>query len=67
MTHPDFISVNHGSVLLLMPCSDAARAWTDEHLPENAQWFGRSVVIEPRYFADIADGILADGLTLNVQ
>jgi hypothetical protein len=34
-------------------------------LPEDAQSSGRRIVIEPRYFDDIADGIQADGLTIN--
>jgi hypothetical protein len=63
-TYPDFLAFNHGSILTLRPMTPEAQAWVDEHLPEDAQHWGRSVVIEPRYFADIAAGIQADGLTL---
>lgn len=59
----DFILANHGSILVLTPTSDAGRAWRDEHLsgPETQTW-GRGVVIEPRYWPPIADGIAADDL-----
>lgn len=61
----DFSITNHGSILLLLPLTDAGNAWADEHLPDNAQMFGKSIVVEPRYIADIVDGIQADGLTVD--
>lgn len=61
---PDFIAAHHGSIIGLLPMTPEAKAWTDEHIGEDAQWLGRQLCIEPRYFADIADGIVADGLTI---
>jgi len=62
--HPDFIVSGGGSVYLLLPCSDAAQAWADEHLPEDAQHLGRAIAVEHRYISDIVAGIQADGLTV---
>jgi hypothetical protein len=64
---PDFQLENHGSLFLLRPLNDAAKNWTDENLPvanPETQFWGDSIVIEPRYVAPIVDGILADGLAL---
>jgi hypothetical protein len=62
---PDFEFVNHGSICLLTPVSEAACEWIDEHLPEDATRWGQcSIVIEPRYANDILAGIFNDGLSL---
>lgn len=61
---PDFRISNHGSIFLLAPETDAAKAWVEEHLPEDrTSWCGATVV-EHRYIEDIARGIVADGLTV---
>jgi hypothetical protein len=60
--HPDFFVFNEGTIFLLTPLTDAACTWLDEHLPEDAQWFGNGVVVEHRYIADIVQGIFNDGL-----
>ncbi|HTE40299.1 MAG TPA: hypothetical protein VK629_05700 [Steroidobacteraceae bacterium] len=64
---PDFTFQNHGSICILVPVSEAAQAWRDAHLPaegEDCQEWGGGVVIEPRYVADILDGITNDGLSV---
>jgi hypothetical protein len=58
----DFEIQNHGSIFLLCPLTDSARAWVEEHLPEDVLTFGRGICIEPRYIADIVAGIQRDGL-----
>jgi len=58
----DFYVQNEGSIFLLHPLTTAARAWIAEHLPEDAQTFGRATVVEHRYISDIVAGIKADGL-----
>lgn len=60
----DFEFMNHGSIITLTPVSDAGAAWCEEHLPEDAQRFGASYAIEPRYFAAIYHGIQQDGLAI---
>lgn len=61
---PDFSYRNEGSIVLLKPISEAAREWVADHLPDDAQWFGGSIVIEPRYFDPIAGGIESDGMSI---
>jgi hypothetical protein len=61
----DFLFQNHGSVCLLQPLTPAGESWFNEHLPidsPEAQFFGDSMVIEPRYVPDILAGIVNDGL-----
>ena len=53
-----------GSIALLRPLTDAARAWIAENLPADAQTFGGQIVIEPRYVADIVAGMQRDGLAV---
>lgn len=61
----DFSIGNHGSICLLVPHTDDARAWIDLYLPADAmRWHGSSVVVEPRFIEDIAAGIETDGLTI---
>jgi hypothetical protein len=65
MTMPDVLVENHGSLYLMWPQTDSAQEWIDEHIPEDAQWFGSALVIEPRYVEDVAHGMMEDGLRLN--
>jgi hypothetical protein len=59
----DFSVSNHGSVLILHALTDAAWEWVEEHISDDAMTWGRSgTVVEPRYIADIIDGIRAAGL-----
>jgi hypothetical protein len=47
--------------------NSAANDWMAEHLPMDnpeTQFWGSAIVIEPRYVAEIVDGILGDGLVL---
>jgi hypothetical protein len=55
---------NHGSLILVRPLTPAACDWCEEHIPEDAQWWARAVVVEPRYVADIVQGMQNDGLTV---
>ncbi len=60
----DFIFVNHGSVTLLTPVSEAASEWVSEHLPDSCIAFGGGIAIEPRYAGPVLEGIINDGLTV---
>lgn len=53
-----------GSVALLMPRSDAGRAWIEDNLPHDAPRWGDGVAVEARYIAPIIDGMLGDGLAV---
>lgn len=59
----DFNVVNEGTIFLLQPITPEAGDWVNEHIPEDAQYFGSAVVVEHRYIADILHGIENDGLT----
>jgi hypothetical protein len=61
----DFTAVNHGSIVMLHTHTCEAEVWAREHLPEDALRYGRAVVIEPRYIADIVAGIRGDGMLIN--
>lgn len=60
----DFTVHNHGTIFLLEPHTPAASRWIENHIPEDAQTFGRSVVIEHPYICDVVDGIRADNLVV---
>jgi len=62
---PDFCCENHGSLFLLFPLTQHARSWIEEHLPEDAQWFGNAVVVEHRYIWTVLDGIQDAGLAVS--
>lgn len=61
MAHDVSVS-NYGSLVGLTISTPAAREWTDEHLPEDAQWMGNTVYVEPRYVDHIIAGMRGDGL-----
>lgn len=61
---PDFFVRDEGTIFLLEPLTDGARHWVFMHLPEDAQNWGDSVVVEHRYIRDIVDGIRRDGLVV---
>lgn len=63
MPNPDFISANHGTIISLTPMTDAAHEWAASNLAADPDLPG-AVNVEPRYFLDIACGLLNDGLTL---
>jgi hypothetical protein len=62
MAKVDATLSNHGSIVLLHPTTDAARAWLEEHVSEDSMWFGNGLVIEPRYLAPLVEGMRDDGL-----
>ena len=59
----DVLVRNEGSLFLFHPLSDAAKDWIKEHIPDDAQWFGKALVVETRYVGNIVEGMRADGLT----
>jgi hypothetical protein len=54
---PDFFVENQGSIFLLRPVTPPAFAWVSEHIPKDAQFFGKAVCVEHRYIAEILEGI----------
>jgi hypothetical protein len=62
---PDFSVRDEGTLFLLYPQSEAAKAWVEEHIPEDATYWGNAVVVEHRYIQDILAGINEDGLIVD--
>jgi len=59
----DFVVDDHGSIVILTPSTDEAKAWCNEHLPDDHMTFGQEgIVVEPRYIGAILDGAAEDGL-----
>lgn len=56
---------NHGSLFLLRPLRDVARAWLEEHTDRDAQWWADALVVEPRYVPAIVEGAREAGLEVN--
>lgn len=46
---------NHGSIILMRPLDDAARTWLRETAPEDAQFMGDALAIEPRYVEGVLE------------
>jgi hypothetical protein len=61
----DLSVTNHGSIYLLTPTSTRGGDWINEHIPEDATTWGISIVVEHRYIADIVEGAIADGLSVD--
>ncbi len=63
-TRCDIQIENHGSIVLFQPMNKEAKAWINDHVQDDAQWFGRALAVEPRYAADLAQGMVEDGLVV---
>jgi hypothetical protein len=64
---PDFsVTVDAGSIFLLIPHSESARAWIEQNIGRDNgfQPWWPTVVIEHRYITDIVAGIRAEGLVV---
>ena len=61
---PDVRVDNQGTIFLFHLQTKAASDWVDEHVQDDAQYWGGTLVVEHRYAPDLADGMLADGLTV---
>jgi hypothetical protein len=62
--HHDVDLSLHGSIDLLTPLTAQAQAWMKENIPNDVQWFGGALAVEPRYATDIVQGMIDDGLTV---
>jgi hypothetical protein len=58
----DIIVRNEGSLFLLCPETRRGDVWLNQHVADGAQFWCRSLVVEPRYVADIVHGAIVDGL-----
>lgn len=58
-----FAATRHTGLARIEPLNVAAENWLHEHVAEESSWDGAAVVVEMRYFADLADAIIAAGFT----
>ena len=61
---PDVLVNNAGTVFTFYPLTPQAKAWIDENVQDDAQWFGNALVVEHRYAWGLAEGMLSEGLIL---
>jgi len=57
----DFTFQNHGSIWLVAPEHNGARAHLAAHVGDEAQWFGGALAVEPRYVPDLIDNLIHAG------
>lgn len=55
---------NHGTIFLFEPHTEAANAWLDANVGDDAMWMSGALVVEHGYARDLADAMLAEGLVL---
>lgn len=64
---PDLRVENQGaSIQLFRPLTDAGKEWLSSTAPEDAQFLGRAMVVEPRYVQGVIDAAEGDGLAVEV-
>jgi hypothetical protein len=61
---PDVLIENHFSLFLVRPMTDRAADWLTENIGEDSQYFGDASVCEPRFVADLVEGMRRDGLVV---
>ena len=64
-TKPDVVVSNHGSIVTLALLTKEAQDWVSDHIPDDAQWFGGQLAVEPRYAGNVIDGMEGDGLVVS--
>jgi len=60
----DVVVRNEGSIFMFQPLTKTARAWIEENAADDGMWFGGQLAVEHRYAADLAQGMLNDGLNV---
>lgn len=53
---------NHGSLFLVRPLTDAGRKFLDETAPDDAQFLGLAMAVEPRYVPGVREAAQDYGL-----
>jgi hypothetical protein len=63
---PDFLVLDHGSVVILMSMNDDAQTWFDEHVSCKCwrTWGPRGVAVDPRYVDGLVEGMIEEGFTV---
>jgi hypothetical protein len=56
--------INVGTLYTFCPLTLRAKEWIDEHVQDDAQWFGHALIVEHRYAWGLAQGMKDEGLEL---
>lgn len=60
--------LDQGAIVLFTPMSQAAQVWFDDSVEAAAsQWLGVSLAVDHRYAQDLADALVGDGFTVEVE
>jgi hypothetical protein len=63
-SNPDILVNNVGTLYTFCPLTLRAKEWIDEHVQDDAQWFGHALIVEHRYAWGLAQGMKDAGLVL---
>lgn len=64
----DIAIAAHGSVVLVTPLTDTARAWIDDYVDVPSwAWLGPSFACEPRLVADLTEALQDAGFELREE
>jgi len=55
---------DHGSIVLVRPLTDDVRAWLDEHVEEDAQWWGGALAVQPDYVVPLVGALMDEGFAI---
>lgn len=58
-----FAATRHAGLARVEPLTVAAEDWLRGNVAEESSWDGDALVVEMRYFPDLADAIIAAGFT----
>jgi hypothetical protein len=61
----DIVVSDQGSVILVIPRTEAARSWLTDNVDSGAMWYGQSLVVEPRYISYLIEGMMEEGLRIS--
>jgi len=61
---PDVLVNNVGTLYTFCPLTRQPKEWIDEHVENDAQWFGHALIVEHRYAWGLAQGMKDNGLVL---
>lgn len=59
----DYVLENHGSLWLMRPTTEEFAKWLKETAPEDAQFLGSAMAIEPRYVEGVVEAATAAGFS----
>lgn len=60
-TGAGFTATKDGLLVMLTPITPRATAWLHENVGDDATWLDDTLVVEVRYFGDLADAIMDAG------